>query len=164
MVKKSIGVTSLMHCLILHHSWKIWDQILKPKRNGGSCMISALPEKGSGTLESQVEGDSLGVTPGWIGNSKIFQIGQSDIGTSFEAISDSWTNEWLRRNGLPHHKIFLNFSSCRNNFSIGGCTIIVSDINDMFISVIQWPVSRKCSPKDLPNGKSPILEIAFVQY
>ena len=52
-------------------------------------MISALPEKGSETLESQVEGDSLGVTPGWIGNSKIFQIGQSDIGTSFEAISDS---------------------------------------------------------------------------
>jgi len=28
-----------------------------------------------------------------------------------------------------------------------------------------YVVSRKCSPKDLvPNGKSPILEVAFVQY
>ena len=88
-----------------------------------SYLIGALPEKGTGTLESQVGEDSPGVTSGWIGNSKIFQIGQSDIGTSFEAISDSWTNEWLRRNGLPHHKIFLNFSSRRNNFSTGGCTI-----------------------------------------
>ena len=124
MAKKSIGVTSLMHCLILHHSWKIWDQILKLKRKGKPNGYFAWQATSAFVGEDSWVGEMRTQSqPGWESNSEIFQIGQPDIGASFEAISDSWTNEWLRRNGLPHHKIFLNFSSRRNNFSTGGCTI-----------------------------------------